>query len=106
MNLLVERLHTHRGVPVVPVSNRHAPWLTANGTVFDVVLAIAASRIQRHRVRFAAVRARDHAARIGRTVAERKVPIQIELVRVVEPIVEGESHSVTYRARADLAPYN
>ncbi len=104
--LLVERLHAHSGMTVVPVSDDYTPRLTADRAILDVILSVAASRIERDRVRLAAVRARHHPARVGSAVAERKVPVEVELVRAVVLIVKGESHSVTYCACAGLAPYN
>ena len=104
--LLIERLHAHGGMPVVPVLHGHAPRLTANRAVLDVLLVITAAGIERHRVRFAAVRAGDDSACVGGAVAERKVAIEIELVGLVGLIVESESHPVTYCACAAPAPYN
>ena len=102
--LLVEWLYAHGGVAVVTILDRHAPRLAAHRTVLDIVLAIAAPRIERHGSRFAAVRTRDRSAGVTRTVAKRKVAIQVEFVAGL--IVECETHSETYSACAARAPYN
>src|ERR1041384_8359560 len=83
------------GGAVVSIMYGDAPGLTADLTVFDVVLVFAASRVEADRICFAAVRTGDLAARVGGAVAERKVSIEIELVvgLVVELTVEREAHT-------------
>jgi hypothetical protein len=58
------------------------PRLAANLAVFDVVLAIPAPGIEGDHDRFAAVWTRDVALNICRAVAERKVALEVEVIRL------------------------
>src|SRR5262245_37008777 len=73
---------------------RNTPGLAADLTVFDVILYVAAARVQAHRILFAAIRAHDRPHGIGCAVTERKVAIEIELVVVV---VKSKAHSENVR---------
>ena len=62
---------------------RYSPGLAADLAVFDIALNVAASWVDAHRVGLAAIWARDVRARVGSAVAQRKIAIEIGLVRVI-----------------------
>ena len=61
----------------------YSPGLTADLTILDVALIIAAAGIDTDGVDLAAVRTRDVRAGVGRAVSQGKVAVQVELVGIV-----------------------
>src|SRR5690349_14817827 len=65
---------------VVAIMYRHAPRLTADLTVFDVALLVAAAGVDAHGVRLAAIGTGDLGGGIRRAIAEWEVAVKVELV--------------------------
>ena len=76
-----ERLRFERCLLVV--RHRHAPRLTADLTIFDVILFRTAARIDTDFVRLSAVGAHDDALGVGGAVAEWKL-----LLEIVKPEID------------------
>src|SRR5678809_503317 len=90
---VVEGRSAYDGGSVVSIMYGDAPGLAAHLAVLDVVLRVAAAGVEADRVGLAAVGTRHDAARVGRSVAEWELPVEIELVGlVVALIVESKAH--------------
>jgi hypothetical protein len=72
---VVECCRADDGGSVVLIMYGDAPGLTAHLAILDVVLIVAAPRVEADRVRLTAVRTVDDAARVGGAIAEREVSI-------------------------------
>src|SRR5215467_2345177 len=79
---IVRRRRRYGGVSVRIVFDAHSPRLAAHLAVLDVVLVLPAARIDADRDGLAAIRARHLAFGVGSAVTERKVSLEIEVIRL------------------------